>query len=170
MSITSHFYLKLFPNPSSSAVTVIITLLAADDLRVTDAATGEPEGPDGGALDGARRLGAVLPAGGGGGQREQHLGRERFGEYSGLTMLTDYLIGVSLDTSRLLATVGHAGAGEVGGVAHVHRHLLVDGLRLDDDLPVSCNARIHQSWHSDLTTNKPFVSRANPGWRKYNSD
>ena len=47
-----------------------MTLLAADDLRVTDAAAGEPEGPDGGTLDAARRLGAVLPAGGGGGQGE----------------------------------------------------------------------------------------------------
>ena len=55
---------------------VLVALLVAHDLRVADAAAGEPEGPDGGAL---HRL--LLLAGGGGGQGQQHLKREeRFGD------------------------------------------------------------------------------------------
>ena len=57
---------------------------------------------------------------------------------------TTHLVGISLHTAGLLATVGHAGAGEVGSVAHVHRHPLVDRLRLDDDLPVSWEQNISQ--------------------------
>ena len=64
---------------------------------------------------------------------------------SGAEMITTNLVGISLHTAGLLATVGHAGAGEVGCVAHVHRHPLVDRLRLDDDLPVSWEQNIHQS-------------------------
>ena len=53
-------------------------LLPAHDLGVTDAAAGEPEGPDGGTLHGLLLL---VGAGGGGGQRQQHLKREeRFGD------------------------------------------------------------------------------------------
>ena len=54
---------------------VLVALLVAHDLRVADAAAGEPEGSDGGALHGLGGLGAVLSAGGRGGQREQHLKR-----------------------------------------------------------------------------------------------
>ena len=52
-------------------------------------------------------------------------------------MITTNLVGISLHAAGLLATVRHPGAGEVGCVAHVHRHPLLDRLRLDDDLPVS---------------------------------
>ena len=70
-------------------IAVFFTLLAADDLCVTDAAAGKPKGPDGGALDGFRWLGAVLSARGGGGQREQHLDKqERFGDAVGCSLIT----------------------------------------------------------------------------------
>ena len=60
-------------------VTEVPALLSTDNLGVTDTAAGEPEGPDGGTLD-SLVLGG-LRAGGGGGQRQQHLKREeRFGD------------------------------------------------------------------------------------------
>ena len=53
-------------------------LLPAHNLCVTDTAAGEPEGPDGGTLDGLLLLAG---GGGGGGERQQHLKREeRFGD------------------------------------------------------------------------------------------
>lgn len=57
-------------------LTEVRPFLPAHNLGVADAAAGEPEGPDGGAL---HRL--LLLAGGGGGQGQQHLKREeRFGD------------------------------------------------------------------------------------------
>ena len=60
-------------------LTEVRPFLPAHNLGVADAAAGEPEGPDGGTLD-SLVLGG-LRAGGGGGQRQQHLKREeRFGD------------------------------------------------------------------------------------------
>ena len=56
-------------------LTEVRPFLPAHNLGVADAAAGEPEGSDGGTLHGLGGLGAVLPAGGRGGQREQHLKR-----------------------------------------------------------------------------------------------
>ena len=79
-------------------------------------------------------------------------------------MITTNLVGISLHAAGLLATVRHPGAGEVGCVAHVHRHPLLDRLRLDDDLPVSWEQIFsNHSGKPSFTTTQPLVSRANPG-------
>ena len=67
-----------------AVLAVIVLIITADYLGMTDAATGEPEGSDGRTLDGLR---AVLSSGGGGGQRQEHLntGGERFSEAEGET-------------------------------------------------------------------------------------
>ena len=74
---THHNLLVTFPffRCVSVVLAVLVALLVAHDLRVADAAAGEPEGSDGGTLHGLGGLRAVLSAGGRGGQREQHLKR-----------------------------------------------------------------------------------------------
>ena len=53
-------------------ITDLPALPPAHNLGVTDTAAGEPEGPDGGTLDGLLLLAG---GGGGGGERQQHLKR-----------------------------------------------------------------------------------------------
>ena len=50
------------------------------------------------------------------------------------------LIVVSLDTAGLPAAVREAGAGQVRVVAHVHRHALLDPLRLHHHVPRACSS------------------------------
>ena len=65
------------------------------------------------------------------------------------------LVRISLHTAGLLPTVRHAGAGEVGGVAHVHRHPLLDALRLDDDLPVTWREKYFQQSFKQISGKNP---------------